>query len=264
MVARGSSYQDTLLEKTQWDFFWLPARARVVERPELLYAITPEGRPGQNVVTRTRAEDSELSALVDEVTRAHQGEHSRWMLVPSCDSTTLRAALAHADYHPGPEHFAYVLDVADFVPRTVASFVVRQVQTRQELLDWLAVSAQAFGQPTALDEASLALELSRCTGTQARVSRFVAYDPTGEAVSAGGMNLYPSLAFGFLWAGGTIPKAQGKGAYSAIVAARVRHARTLGLQHLGLYARHDTSAPIVAKQGFARHGLMQFWDRPCG
>ena len=49
---------------------------------------------------------------------------------------------------------------------------------------------------------------------------------------------------------------------SAVIAARVALATQLGITRVGLYARLDTAAPVVVKQGFAQHGLMNYWDRP--
>jgi hypothetical protein len=58
-----------------------------------------------------------------------------------------------------------------------------------------------------------------------------------------------------------VPEARGRGAYSAVLAARAKRAAQLGLRYIGLYAIGDTSAPIVARQGFARHGAMTYWQR---
>ena len=106
-------------------------------------------------------------------------------------------------------------------------------------------------------------DLARCTEPGARVHRCVAYDEiTGQPLASGGMSLFPELGFGLLWAGGTVPEARGRGAYSAVVAARVACARELGFSMEGLYARVGSSAPIVAHQGFSRSGRMVCWERP--
>ena len=39
-------------------------------------------------------------------------------------------------------------------------------------------------------------------------------------------------------------------------------ARERGLRYVGVYAREDTSSPIVAKQGFEKVGQMIAWHRP--
>jgi N-acetylglutamate synthase-like GNAT family acetyltransferase len=81
-------------------------------------------------------------------------------------------------------------------------------------------------------------------------------------VATGGMTVFGDLGFGYLWSGCTLLQTRGRGAYSAVLAARIERARELGLCHVGLYAITDTSAPIVARQGFKRVGTMTYWERP--
>lgn len=64
-----------------------------------------------------------------------------------------------------------------------------------------------------------------------------------------------------IWAGCVVPEARGHGIYTSLLAARVEVARALGFSALGLYAKVDTSAPIVAAQGFERFGLMTHFER---
>ena len=75
------------------------------------------------------------------------------------------------------------------------------------------------------------------------------------------MSLFPDLHFSFLFAGGTLEQARGKGSYTALVAARIAYAASIGIEHVGVFAREDTSAPIVTKQGFGLCGEMQDWNR---
>jgi GNAT superfamily N-acetyltransferase len=93
------------------------------------------------------------------------------------------------------------------------------------------------------------------------VHRFVAY-LGDEAVSSGNMTIFDDLRFGFFWAGSTLPEHQGKGFYSAVVAARIAFAKQRGLEAVGVYARKQTSSPIVARQGFVAVGEMAYWDCP--
>lgn len=253
---------DALLEASQWDLYWLPADSRVVDRPELLYACSPRSVVGLNLVTRTRPRaPSDVERLVAEVSDAHRGVHSRWMVVPACHSPELEVALSGAGYSRAMHHFVYTIEPARYTPRAARpSLRVSTVDSLDMLRDWLTVFAHAFGQAMPPDDAYLAQELDACTRPGARVHRFVVYDDDRPVCSAG-LSVYPSLSLGLLWAGGTVADARGRGAYSAVVAARIARARELGLAYVGLYARQDTSAPIVARQGFERHGWMTFWER---
>jgi len=253
---------DDILEMTQWDYFWVPGDVRVTDRPELLYYSCLRDVPMLNVVTRTRAESERLPALIEEVSRTHENVRSRWLVRDLPSWEPLQRALDAAGYAPKIHTFASAIDVKEYEPRSAEGIVVRQVLDMQTLRDSVAVMGQAFGGSRAMTDEELARDLENCTqGT--RVQRFVAYDEaTMEPVSSGGITLFPALRFGFLWAGGTIPEARGRGAYSAILKARIDRARELGFEYVGLYAVTDTSGPIVYRQGFQRYGTMTYWERP--
>jgi len=132
----------------------------------------------------------------------------------------------------------------------------------QSLRDCTGVIGRAFPGGRAFTQMELEHDLRNCTGPNARVQRFVAYDDkSGRPLSSGGMTLYPALGFGLLWAGGTIPEARGRGAYAAILGARIKRARELGFDYVGLYAMVNTSAPIVLRHGFRAYGSMTYWER---
>lgn len=253
---------DAALEQTQWDLFWLPPDVTVVDGPDALYLACRRDEGYVNAVLRVRAPLASLPALVDEVDAAHRAVTSRWMLAGSSRIAELPPLLTARGYTATHEHFAYGLDVATYAPRPTSGLVARPVETLDDLRDAVSVADRAFDRAPARDDETLRGELRACTAPDARVRRFVVRDArTGEALASGGMNVYPALRFGFLWAGGTAPAARRRGAYTALVAARVEAARALGLTHVGLYARVGTSAPIVAAQGFVRGGPMTYWER---
>lgn len=253
---------DDVLEQTQWDTFWLPPDARVIDREEILYLRCSRDEGYLNTVLRVRAPSERLAGLIAEVRRAHAGVGSRWMLANKSRLPGLAEALSAAGYQVEHEHFAYFIDVHRYEPRPSPGLVARRVETLDDLKACQDVSARAFLRPKHHDAASDAQELKICTAPGARVLRYVVRDEgTGEPLASGGMNVYPSLRFGFLWAGGTIPEARRRGAYAALLAVRARDARALGLDRVGLYARVDSSAPIVEAHGFTRAGPMSYWYR---
>ena len=255
---------DSLLERTQHDLFWLPEGVRVVDRPEILYLAADRNVGYLNTVLRVRAADARVPALVAEVGLAHEHVDSRWALVGESRRAAVERALSAAGYRAEHEHFAYSTAVDTFrARRSDPRIVVRRVTDADGLRACVEVSGRAFGRMEPFEPTVLAAELDACARDAARVQRFVAYDAaTGEPLASAGLNSYPALRFGFLWAGGTVPEARGRGAYSALVASRVSRARELGLLAVGLYARVGTSAPIVERQGFARGGPMTYWMRP--
>jgi len=256
LVGGGMTF-DEILERTQWDFFWVPDDVRVVDRPELAYLSCSRDAAYVNLVLRTRA-DEEAPALVEEVRGAHPGRTSRWLVTPTWDHRALASALARGGYEPESEHDAAVL--ASDVELGGGPFEVRRVSDFGGMLDWMRVVLRAFpapGEPP--PERELRRSLAQCTGGAARVARHVAYDG-GEPIAAGGISAFPGMSFGLLWAGATVPEARGRGAYRAVLAARVALARRMGLRHVGLYAKSDTSSPVVARAGFTLHGKMSIWS----
>ena len=254
---------DEILERTQWDFFWIPEDVTIVDRPELAYLCCARRMTYLNQVTRLRAAPSGVGALVEEVVCAHREVGSRWLVPSTIDRVPLEKELERAGYSPAQEHHACAIAVEEYRPRPAPGIVVRPVDSMARLRDCHDVATRAFPMKLTFRDEDRAQQLAAVTRADARVHRFVAYDEeTGAPLSSGGVNVYPALGFGFLWAGGTVPEGRGRGAYSAVLAARIRRARELGLSHVGLYAVTDTSAPIVLNQGFARYGPMTYWDLP--
>ena len=249
------------LERSQWDFFWIPDDAVVHERPELLYVACPRDIGYLNQVTRTDPAHADLDGLVAEVGDAHQNVGSLWIVPERIATPRLQGALGRGGYRPAIEHDARAIATDGYTPRPAASCEVRRVTTVAQLRDLLTVVNAAMGRDRAPTEAELQAELQQCADPNGRIHRFVAY-AQGRPVSCGGLNAYDDLQLGFLWAGSTVPDAEGHGYYSAVVAARVAWARARGLRWVGLYARTTTSSPIVERQGFERYGAMTFWQRP--
>ena len=248
-----------ILERTQWDLFWLPADASAVDRPELAYSHSRSDRTFLNCVVRTRLGPAQVPAAIEEVGRVHASVTSRWMLLDGTRPDGLERELGDAGYERTGEHHGAVFPVASW--RDVdTGHTVRRVGDLSTLEALYDVVDQAFGNRRPAPGA-MAEELSRCAAPEGRVHRYVVFDATGAPVSAGGLTAFPDLGFGLLWAGGTIPSARARGAYRALLQARVHEARRLGLDAVGLYARVTTSWPIVTRLGFATHGTMVCLDR---
>ncbi len=251
---------DDLVERSQWSFFWVPDDAVVVDRPELLFVYCPRPVAYLNTVTRTRAEASRLPQLIDEVCVAHAHTTSRWLVRHEPEYTALEHAISRAGYQPAWEHRACTVHPRTHRGRSVSGITARPVSDRETLLDAFRVGDSAFGQNSPTNESEIRKYVNECTG--GRVRRYVGYDDaSGEPVSTGGMTLFEELSFGYLWGGGTIREARGRGAYSCVVNARIAAARAAGIKCVGLYARVNSSLPIVEKQGFTVHGGMTYWDR---
>lgn len=250
------------LRATQCDFFWVPPDARVVDRDEIAYLACPRDLAYVNTVTRTTAPPERLPTLIAEVLQAQAGVRSSWMVFEEPGSAALEAALTDAGYREHSRYDAMVVRTDAFRPRPSSAHAV-EVTDMAALRDWHDVHAAAFGDRMLPDdETLLRRDLEHCTRPGRRTLRFVARDGDGRPLASASMNTYPDLDLCFFWGGGTAPEARGQGAYSALVAARVAVAAALGAELVGIFARLETSAPIVAKQGFEVVGRKAYWGRP--
>lgn len=249
------------LERSQWDFFWVPQDAEVRDEPEIAAVRCPRPLPHLNMVTRTRAQPDRLPALVPDIVSWLHRQQARWLVPDTFDTRPLEAALGDAGWSPVGHYEARAIRPASYARRAEGPYAIHRVQTLERLRHWVDVTNRAFGREVTFTDAELAEDLAACADPSGRVHRFVLYRE-GEPVCSGGFNWYPDLRFVFLWAGGTVPEARGAGAYTALVARRIHRAGELGAEWVGVYAKDDTSAPIVARQGFERVGRMSYWAPP--
>jgi GNAT superfamily N-acetyltransferase len=253
---------DSLVERSMWDLFWLPPWASVVERAELLYTWSKRDQPALNQVLRVRA-GGDLAAMVEEVSRAHMGVFSRWLLARDSQLAELPPHLEATGWRFEHVHHLRSLGSNHEAASTASGVTIRAVCDAKTLTDCVRVQERAFGtSPSPIPAERIADELSQLEHPDRRVHRFVAYDESsGRPMSCGGLNVFPDLGIGFLWGGGTDPEFRGRGAYRALVATRLERAVALGCPRVVAYAREDTSDPVLDALGFARHGTMVSWAR---
>lgn len=248
------------IEAATADCFWLPDEVSIVERPEIIY--THSRRPNAifNRVLKVRPQLAEPKQLVDEVHQAHADTASRWYVNSLGDSNRLQAALADAGYQKGARHLSCAIGVHDYSRDVPDDVDVQSVETADGLRTLYRIQREIFGGAHSTSEQALKRDLAHCTGDNRRVIRFVAYR-NGEPAGCGGLTAFDELQLGLIWAGGVIEDQRGHGVYTALLAARAQHAASRGLKWLGLYARENTSAPIVVAHGFEQHGYMVFFNR---
>ena len=251
---------DEILETATADCFWVPPDVHVVDRPELSYVHSRRSPLNFNRVLRARPSQAHPGRLVAEVLEAHGDGDSRWTVNAISDTPQMRRALSDAGYKEGPLHYAYATEVGAYRRRPPAGVEAQPVGSIDDLRTLYEIRSAVFGGDVGLSWRDLERELDDCTGPDRRVVRFVAYR-NGEPAGSGGMTFFDDLKFALIWAGGVVEEHRGNGVYTALLAARAQVARRRGLRRLGLYAREDTSAPIVDAHGFERHGHFQYFDR---
>lgn len=251
---------DERLEASACDLFWVPEGVDVVEEPNLIYTRSKYDDPLFNCVVYSRGEDAELHQLVSRVSEAHRGRRCRWIVNNLNYTQALADALEAHGYRPGDEHRAYVLSSDGYEREPRENFDVRRVLDGQTLRDLDHTRRLAFDQTGVISPAQFERDLEECQKPDARVARFVVYlddQPVGSA----SLTRHDELDLGFLWAGGIVGDFRGRGAYTALLKARCDWAREQEISLVGLYAKLDTSAPIVEAHGFEPGGWMRYWNR---
>lgn len=122
------------------------------------------------------------------------------------------------------------------------------------------VGARGFGSPPVTEEAMQRyieeFRAGRASGCPADISYLVWIGD--EPVGTGGFSVVGDVAR--LWGASVLPEFRGRGAYRALVAARLLGARAMGAR-LGLTkARMGTSGPILRSLGFRSHGSERCYE----
>ncbi len=246
--------ESILAASNEWS--WVPEGAPHVRTDELLVVAYPE-----HFLTPTGARvfgsDRDPVELVDEVhdiARSFGRDRLWWHL----SDTTRPAGLEVEVLHRGGEVvermdvLGFVLDgtVPDLgVPPTVT---VRRVTDAGTTRHALVVSQAAFGGPSPTEEmVQESLAEVRAGLDDGSSGRVVAY-LDGRPASTGGWTMAGDVCR--LWGAGTHPDLRGRGAYRAVLAARIALAARVGATLALTHGRVQTSSPILQRVGFRRFG----------
>ncbi len=134
---------------------------------------------------------------------------------------------------------------------------VVELTTRDEVERGLRLSAAVFGYspPSSAQIDDHSAMVSRPVAE--RVSRsYLAFVDGVAAAHAGSTVDGDALR---LWDGAVLPAYRGRGAYRALVARRLRDARSTTAEFALVKAVDDTSAPILRRLGFTRYGEQHCW-----
>lgn len=251
---------DLILERASSDTFWVPETVGVERRTEIAYTYSDQPVEFYNRVLYSRGDAAQHEPLVAEVLRAHGDRPSSWTLNPANDTLGLRALLRQHGYVEGPSATAHVLICAEYDRLPPEDVVLEEVKNVEQLSQLYRIHNVCFERTRELSDEELAQEVYACTKPDRRVIRYIA-TRRGKVAGAGSMTLHPELDFAMIWAGCVVPSQRDQGVYTALLHQRIRIALKHQITALGLYARDDTSAPIVAAQGFKPHGAMTLFVR---
>ncbi|MEP9415943.1 GNAT family N-acetyltransferase [Gordonia sp. VNQ95] len=132
-------------------------------------------------------------------------------------------------------------DAAIVVPERIT---VRRVMTPDDVTEFADVSERAWGfPPHILAEPDFRID-------DPHIRLFTASE-RGTAVGTGGYQLCGDVAR--FWGAAILPEHRGRGAYRALIAARLRDAHDVGAR-LALVHAEQTSSPILQRLGFVKYG----------
>ena len=150
------------------------------------------------------------------------------------DMMNLRVMPDRRSFSRGLSYEARAIHVNDYDRQPPHDLDVVTVASLDDMRRVYAIRARVFGGRPEASEDSLKRYLEDATGPNARVRQFLVVDgESREPLCQAGMSFYPDVKVAFLFAGGTLEAARGRGAYTALVAARVA-ARAAGIEYVGL------------------------------
>jgi GNAT superfamily N-acetyltransferase len=237
---------------------WFPDDATTYSTEELLLVRWPDwlGGPPTLLQLTARDEDDVDRLLAEAAGRAAGWGSDRMDVRVGLDApAVLRETLEDLDGELVETVDVLALDLDGGVPDLA---VPPDVEVRWQLdesttRDHLRIGIAAFGEGELPDDERVR-ELAEETAAAHREGRgatAVAY-VDDRAVGSGGVTLAGDVAR--LWGGGVVPDARGRGAYRAVLGARLQYAVAHGAEIALVKGRVQTSAPVLRRAGFAPYG----------
>lgn len=222
-----------------------------IERPGWSQIITRSMPPGNsylNEVTLSQVAPEDADRVIDEVVAMYRaGKHPvKWYVGPWTKPDDFGERLVKKGFTFWDVLCMGIATDAVIPPSPIE---VREV-TRAELPAYTDCSLRGWG----MDVAQAPLEIASHARAMGSGAHFFAAWIDGEIVGTAG--IFPRAAsaespgFGYLVGTQVLERARGRGAYRALVAARLACLAELGLTYAVSHARASSSAPILERLGF--------------
>jgi GNAT superfamily N-acetyltransferase len=215
---------------------------RIIDADGWYRIITPSNHSASvNEIIRARIAPGEVDRTVDRILDDTRGRPFKWVIGPDTDpADELAGALRSRgliETHARGMYAPSSLNVE-------APLVVREVDDRELFILYSEVVGEGWG----LDPAAYRADFERATSEHLLEPHlFLAFD--GDT-PIGGAALVDKRRSAYLSSAIVLPAFRGKGAYRALIAARLVKARALGRPIVTTQAREATSAPMLERFGF--------------
>lgn len=219
---------------------------RIVERDGWFQLITPSlVAGGLNEVAFSRLDEAEVDAIIDRTFAEYRtaGVKFRWVTGPDTRPRDLSRRLVARGLQPQTVRAMY-REWDGTTPRAGSRITV-EAASRENV----AVLTEVMARGWDMDPAPLAAHHEKILAEPEHGNRLFLARVDGQPAATAGLVLFPRSAY--LVGGVVLPEYRGLGVYRALVAERARHAAAHGITLLTSQARAGTSAPILARAGFA-------------
>jgi GNAT superfamily N-acetyltransferase len=225
---------------------------RLIERPGWLQIITPSVKTGAlNEVTYSALADADADAVIDATIAGYRalGLKFRWCVGPGSAPSDLGARLERrgliASCGLGMARATAPLSGASTGSTAGDSAISIEEVDETTVEAFSRVIAEGWN----LDHTPTAHVNHLILGTPQRRERLFLARCEDEPAAAASYIAFPRSAY--LIGGVVLPRFRGLGLYRALVRARMADAHARGISLVTSHAREASSAPILAKLGFA-------------
>ncbi|HEY8076740.1 MAG TPA: hypothetical protein VIF62_21590 [Labilithrix sp.] len=223
----------------------------MIERPGWLQIVTPS-TPGtyQNEIVFSALEPREVDDVIErEIARCRdENRPLKWCVGPWTRPADFGERLARRGFESWDVRGMSIASDAPIA--TPDGLDVFTIEGGEALDRWLRVMLAGWSMPEDQIEAERTSYASALAQTPPAANLFAVRDArTDEWLATAGLGA--NDAYGYLVGGQVLERARGRGAYRALVAARLAWLRARSIPFAVTQARAATSAPILARLGFA-------------